>query len=112
MNGEHDHNNDHDHNHDHDHDHDHGHEEIDAAELADALQLDSRTQIFLELRNQNLELLKVAAQIAGYAREHSPLKPDELRKAMRSIWDVYSEFYEWIDPEESDEEGEGLEDDE
>lgn len=86
--------------------HDHEHDEIDPSELADALQLDSRTQIFLEMRGQNLELLKVATQVAGYGREHPPLKPEELRKAMRSIWDVYSEFYQWIDPEESEDDGE------
>lgn len=90
--------------------HDHDHEEIDPTELADALQLDSRTQIFLEMRGQNLELLKAATQVAGYGHEHSPLKPDELRKAMRSIWEVYSEFYQWVDPEESDEDEDEEED--
>ncbi len=44
--------------------------------------------------------------MAGFAREHPPLKPDELRKAIRSIWDIYAEFYQWVDPEETEEEDE------
>lgn len=94
----------------HDDDNEHEHDEIDPGELAEALELDSRTQIFLEMRGQNLELLKIATQVAGYGQEHPPLKPDDLRKALRSIWDVYAEFYQWVDPEESEEDAEEDED--
>ena len=43
-----------------------------------------------------------------------PLKPGDLKNALKSIWDIYSEFYAWIDPEESedDDEDEDDEDDE
>ena len=33
----------------------------------------------------------------------SPLKSADLRNALRSIWEVFAEFYTWVDPEESEE---------
>src|SRR5436309_15724697 len=81
-------------------DHDHDHEVEDA--LEEALELDTQSQIFLEMRRQNLDLLKIAAEVAGYSGQHAPLKPGDLKQAMKGIWDIYSEFYAWIDPEESD----------
>ena len=82
--------------------------------LEEALELDTQTQIFLEMRRQNLDLLKVAAQVAGYNGNHPPLKPGDVKNALRNIWEVYSEVYTWVDPEESqeDEDGEYEEDDE
>jgi hypothetical protein len=82
------------------HDHDHDHEVEDA--LEEALELDTQSQIFLEMRRQNVDLLKIAAEVAGYSGAHPPLKPGDLKNAMKTIWDVYSEFYVWVDPEESD----------
>lgn len=90
----------------HEHDHDQEHEEIDATELLQELGAESRTQIFLSMRQQNLELLDIAARVAGYSSEHGPLKGDESEKAMRTIWKLYSEFYSWIDPEEIEEDDE------
>jgi hypothetical protein len=62
------------------------------------------------MRRQNLELLRIATEVAGYTGEHSPLKSGDLRSALRNIWDVFSEFYTWVDPEEDedddDQEGE------
>ena len=58
--------------------------------LEEALELDTQSQIFLEMRRQNLDLLKIAAEVAGYTGEHPPLKPGDLKNAMKSIWDVYS----------------------
>jgi hypothetical protein len=79
--------------------------------LEEALELDTQSQIFLELRRQNVELLRIAIQVAGYTSERGPLKHGEVRNALRNIWDVYAEMYTWIDPEEAegdeaDEEGE------
>lgn len=92
--------------HDENGNHDHEHEHEDEANLAEmlGLDLDSQTQVFIEMRGQNLELLKVAAQVAGYSGPHAPLKPNELRSALKSIWELYSEFYHWIDPEDSENE--------
>lgn len=87
----------------HEHEHDEEIEEIDATELLQELGAESRTQIFLSMRQQNLELLEIAARVAGYANDHGPLKGDESEKAMRTIWKLYSEFYSWIDPEEIEE---------
>ena len=85
----------------------------DASEgIEQALELDTQSQIFLEMRRQNLDLLKVAAEVAGYTGHHPPLKPNDFRGALKSIWDIYSEFYAWIDPEEADEEGDDVEEDE
>ena len=46
------------------------------------------------------DLLEIAARVAGYNGEHGPLKPPDIRQAMKSIWEIYSEFYMWVDPEE------------
>src|SRR3954451_10588468 len=110
---DHEHDNDHDHEHDHDHDHDHAQEAEEA--LEEALELDTQSQIFLEMRRQNLDLLRIATKVAGYTGEHGPLKPGDVRNALRNIWEVFAEFYTWVDPEESDgdeEEGEDDEDEE
>ncbi len=70
------------------------------------LELDTQSQIFLDMRQQNLELLELAARVAGYLNEHPPMKPGEVTNAMKTINDVYAEFYSWIDPEEGDEDDE------
>lgn len=73
------------------------------------LAMETASQVVLEVRAQNVELLKLAAQVAGFAGSHGSLKPSELRQAINSIWEVYSQFYQWIDPEEqaeADDEGE------
>ncbi|WP_406699813.1 hypothetical protein V5E97_13260 [Singulisphaera sp. Ch08] len=88
-----------------------GHEHEVEEALEEALELDTQTQIFLEMRRQNVDLLKIAAEVAGYTGAHAPLKPGDLKSAMKSIWDVYSELYVWIDPEESDDEDDDEEDD-
>jgi hypothetical protein len=98
--------NDQAHNHNHDDEHEHEVEEA----LEEALELDTQSQIFLEMRRQNLELLKIAAEVAGFSGPHNPLKPDDLKRALRGIWDVYSEFYAWVDPEESDDDDEDEDD--
>ena len=87
----------HDDNHSHDHAHDHEVEEA----LEEALELDTQSQIFLEMRRQNLELLRIATEVAGYTGEHGPSNPGDLRTALRNIWDVFSEFYTWVDPEKT-----------
>src|SRR4051812_46353219 len=91
----------------HEHEHDHEHEVEEA--LEEALELDTQSQIFLEMRRQNLDLLKIAAEVAGFSGQHPPVRANDLKGALKSIWDVYSEFYAWVDPEESDDE-EGDED--
>src|SRR5271167_2029107 len=90
--------------HEHEHDHDHDHEtENDVEEaLEEALELDTQSQIFLEMRRQNLDLLKIATQVAGFSGTHGPLKAGDLKQAMRTIWDLFSEFYAWVDPEEAE----------
>jgi hypothetical protein len=102
----------HDDEHEHEHVHnetrrDNGEDEDDVEEaLEEALELDTQSQIFLEMRRQNLDLLRIAAEVAGYTGNHPPLKPGDLKHALKGIWDIYSEFYAWIDPEESDEDDE------
>jgi hypothetical protein len=73
------------------------------------MELETQTQLFLELRQQNLELLQIAARVAGYMGEHGPLKNSDLKPALRAIWDIYAEFHAWVDPEDSDEDFEGEE---
>src|SRR5271165_6435485 len=103
----------HDNTHEHDHDDSHEHEHEVEEALEEALELDTQSQIFLEMRRQNLDLLRIATQVAGYTGQHGPLKPGDVKNAMRHIWDVFSEFYSWIDPEEAeDDEDEADVDDE
>ena len=101
--------------HSHDHDHDPEAEEALAEEaLEEALELDTQSQIFLEMRRQNLDLLRLAVEVAGYAAPHGPIKPGDLKSALRNIWEVFSEFDAWIDPEEAedDDEDDDYDDDE
>jgi hypothetical protein len=86
------------------HDHEHDVEEA----LEEALELDTQSQIFLEMRRQNLDLLKIAAEVVGYSGQHPPVRANDLKGALKAIWDVYSEFYAWVDPEESDDEDDDL----
>ena len=80
--------------------------------LEEALELGAQSKIVLEMRRQNLDLLRLAAEIAGYAGPHGPLKPGDLKAAIRNIWGVFSQCYTWIDPElAEDDEEEGDEDD-
>ena len=83
------------------HEQEHEHEVEEA--LEEALELDTQSQIFLEMRRQNLDLLKIAAEVAGFSGQHPALRSGDLKNAMKTIWDIYSEFYAWIDPEEADE---------
>ena len=82
------------------HSHPHEHEVEEA--LEEALELDTQSQIFLEMRRQNLDLLKIAAEVAGFHGPHPALRPGDLKNALKTMWDIYSEFYAWIDPEEDD----------
>ncbi len=93
-----------------DHEHEHEHEVEEA--LEEALELDTQSQIFLVMRRQNLDLLRIATQVAGYSGQHGPLKPGDVKNAMRNIWEVFSEFYTWIDPEEAESDEEDEEEDE
>ncbi len=84
------------------HEHEEEHEnDVDEA-LEEALELDTQSQIFLEMRRQNLDLLKIASEVAGFAGTHAPLKQGEVKNALKSMWDIYSELYAWVDPEESE----------
>jgi hypothetical protein len=93
-------------------DYPHVHDQNMEEALEEALELDTQSQIFLEMRRQNLELLRIATEVAGYTGEHGPLKPNDVRNALRSIWDVFAEFYTWVDPEEADDDEEGGDEDE
>jgi hypothetical protein len=83
-----------------DHDHD--------TEEAYELELSTQSQIFLDMRQQNLDLLELAAKVAGFTGDHKSLSDEEVHPALKRIWQLYSEFYTWIDPEdpEGDEEDE------
>ncbi len=75
------------------HEHEHG---LDFGDLSVG------TDVFMRIREQNIELLKLAAQVAGYGGAGGP-KMDDPRPALDQIWGLYSEFQDWIDPETDDE---------
>ncbi len=89
-------NDEHGHDHDHEHEHEHG-EELE-------LEIDTQSQIFLAMRQQNLELLKIVAQLMNPGG--ASIRPENARQSLKTMWEVYSELYSWIDPEESDEDEE------
>ncbi len=70
------------------------------------LDVQEQTGVFLELRKQNVELLKVAAQIAGFGGASPQARGEDMRQSLDKIWNIYSELYEWIDPEEDEDEDE------
>jgi len=90
--------------HHHENEPQHEHEVEEA--LEEALELDTQSQIFLEMRRQNLDLLRIATQVAGYTGQNGPLKPGDVKGALHTVWDIFSEFYTWIDPEEAEEDDE------
>src|SRR3974377_738818 len=90
------------HSHDEEHNHEHEHEHDVEEALEEALELDTQSQIFLEMRRQNLDLLRIAAEVAGFHGPPQPLRPGAIKNALKAIWDIYSEFYAWVDPEETD----------
>ena len=96
----------------HQHDPQHEHEVEEA--LEEALEIDTQSQIFLEMRRQNLDLLRIATQVAGYTGQSGPMKSGEMKNALRTVWDIFSEFYTWIDPEEAEDDADDadMEDDE
>jgi hypothetical protein len=83
------------------HEHDEEAEGIEET-LESAIELDTQSQIFLEMRQQNLDLLRVAVEMAGFSGQHPALKSNDVQAALRTVWDIYSEFYSWVDPEESE----------
>ena len=95
----------------HEHEHEHEHENEVEEALEEALELDTQSQIFLEMRRQNLDVLRLATEVAGYTGPHRPLNADDLKNAMQNIWDIFSEFYTWIDPEDDEDEDDDLDDD-
>jgi hypothetical protein len=44
--------------------------------------------------------------VAGYSGEHKPVSSEEIQPALKRIWQIYSEFYTWIDPEDPEDEEE------
>jgi hypothetical protein len=96
--------------HHHEHGQEHEHEVEEA--LEEALELDTQSQIFLEMRRQNLDLLRIATQVAGYTGQTGPLKSADVKGALHAVWDIFSEFYTWIDPEEAEDDQDDSEADE
>jgi hypothetical protein len=92
------------------HEHDEEEEGIEET-LESAIELDTQSQIFLEMRQQNLDLLRVAVEMAGFSGQHPALKSNDVQAALRTVWDIYSEFYSWVDPEESEDDEDEDEDD-
>lgn len=78
-------------------------EEQDVEEGLDEIDaIDARSRIFLEMRAQNVEILKIASQVAGCGGNQGPMKPNDVKQALKAMWEIYAEFYSWVDPEESE----------
>lgn len=71
----------------------------------DPVALDAASLVFTHLRAQNVELAKVALQVAGAIHPSKPIAPGEMRATLERAWEVYSELYEWVDPEHIEDDG-------
>lgn len=58
---------------------------------------------YLTIRAQNIELLGLAAKIAGCSDPKSLLSEVDTEATMRKLHEIYSHFEEWVDPDEADE---------
>ena len=94
---------------DRDHEHEHEHEVEEA--LEDALELDTQSQIFLDMRRQNLDLLRIATQVAGYTGQHGPLKRGGCEECAAQHLGGLLRILHWIDPEEAERDEEDEEED-
>ena len=92
---------------DHTHEDDHSHDHDDAARARAGYAKPDLSRDAL----RTLELLKIAAQVTGYAGAQGVMKPGDSRRALKDIWEVFSEFYAWIDPEEAEDDDEDDEED-
>lgn len=65
----------------------------------------SETEIatYLTIRAQNIELLGLAAKIAGCADPKSLLGDVDTEATMRRLHEIYAHLEEWVDPDEADE---------
>jgi len=88
--------------HDENCDHDNDDEGVEEA-LGDALELETQNQLYLQMRQQNIEMLSIAVELAGFGGQHPALKPHEVKAALRTVGEVLSEFYGWVDPDQADE---------
>ncbi|GIW87363.1 MAG: hypothetical protein KatS3mg108_1687 [Isosphaeraceae bacterium] len=61
--------------------------------------------IFLHLRQQNIELLKLAIDLAERINPRGE-KSSDPRVALEQLWSLYAELYDWIDPEQAEDEDE------
>lgn len=71
-------------------------------EIVEGLEEMQSTQIYMALREQNVELLRLASEVTGLTGESAKTPPADLEKALRQLWDVYSEFYSWVDPQDAE----------
>lgn len=68
--------------------------------------LETGSQIFVTARGQNIELIKLAAQLAGYGPGGATITPENASEALQHIYDMFHEFVDWIDPELDDDDEE------
>lgn len=65
----------------------------------------SETEIatYLTIRAQNIELLGLAAKIAGCSDPKVLLNDVDTEATMRRLHEIFATLEEWVDPDEADE---------
>jgi N12 class adenine-specific DNA methylase len=65
----------------------------------------SETEIatYLTIRAQNIELLGLAAKIAGCSDPKVLLNDVDTEATMRRLHEIFAALEEWVDPDEADE---------
>lgn len=62
---------------------------------------------YLTIRAQNIELLGLAAKIAGCSDPKNLLSDVEAESSMRRLEEIYVTLADWVDPDEADDDLEG-----
>ena len=91
--------------HEHDHDHDHDHDEARTRSRKPSRKPSSstpRARSSWRCGGRTSTCCGSPPRSPATPAQHRPLKPGDLKDALQNIWDIFSEFYAWIDPEEAE----------
>lgn len=75
-------------------------------QLSDMEASETEIATYLTIRAQNIELLGLAAKIAGCADPKTLLNEVDTESTLRRLQEIYTHLEEWVDPDVADEEAE------
>lgn len=75
--------------------------------MADMDATETEIATYLTIRAQNIELLGLAAKIAGCSDPKTLINEVDAEATMRRLHEIFATLEEWVDPDEADEDIEG-----